>query len=353
MKRSAVLVALLAFTAGPLARQATFDLVIRNARIVDGTGAPWYRGDIGIRGDTIVAMAAALDPGGARTIDAAGQVVAPGFIDIHTHARRGIFEVPTADNYIRQGVTTLIEGPDGSSPVPLGPFLAKLDALAKSVNIGSFIGQGSIRSEVIGNVDRKATAEEIAKMQALVERGMRDGAFGLSTGLFYVPGSFTPTEEVIELAKTAARFGGMHKSHQREESVKLLDSVRETIAIGEGGGLPTQITHHKVIGKAYWGGSKDTLRLIDEARSPWRRRHQRSVSLHRIEHERRLGPAAGVGARRGPRRAERSTEGSRRPKEGPRGHDHGHSGCARWRRSKERPVCELRLRSHPGREDAR
>jgi N-acyl-D-amino-acid deacylase len=267
MKRIFVAILVVGVAAALGAQRQPFDLVIRNARIVDGTGAPWYRGDVGIRGDTIVRVASTIDPGGARTIDAGGRVVAPGFIDVHTHARRGIFEVPTADNYIRQGVTTLIEGPDGSSPVPLGPFLAKLDALAKSINIGSFIGQGSVRSEVMGNVDRRATADEMATMHALVEQGMRDGAFGLSTGLFYVPGSFTPTDEVIELAKTAARFGGMHKSHQREESIRLLDSVRETIAIGEGGGLPTQITHQKVIGKAYWGRSADTLRLIDEARA--------------------------------------------------------------------------------------
>src|SRR5687767_4437855 len=129
MKRLLGLAAAFALTAGPLAQQPAFDLVIRNARIVDGTGAPWYRGDVGIRGDTIVAMAAALEPGGARAIDASDQVVAPGFIDIHTHARRGIFELPTADNYVRQGVTTLIEGPDGSSPVPLAPFLEKLEGL--------------------------------------------------------------------------------------------------------------------------------------------------------------------------------------------------------------------------------
>ena len=244
-----------------------FDIVITNARIVDGTGAPWYRGAVGIRGDAIVTIAPVIEPGGARVIDAQGRVVAPGFIDIHTHARRGIFEVPTADNYVRQGVTTLIEGPDGGSPVPLGPFLAKLDGLKKSVNIGSFIGQGSIRSEVIGDADRPATADEMARMRALVEAGMRDGAFGLSTGLFYVPGSFTPTDEVIELARVAGRLGGMHKSHQREESVRVLDSVRETIAIGEAAGLPTQITHHKVIGRANWGRSVETLRLIDEARA--------------------------------------------------------------------------------------
>jgi dihydroorotase/N-acyl-D-amino-acid deacylase len=194
-------------------------------------------------------------------------VIAPGFIDIHTHARRGIFLVPTADNYVRQGVTTLIEGPDGSSPIPLAPFLARLEALPKSVNIGSFIGQGSVRSAVIGDVNRKPNADELDKMRALVEQGMKDGAFGLSSGLFYVPGSFTPTDEVIELAKVAARFGGIYISHMRDEASGVLDSVRETIAIGERGGLPTQVTHHKIIGPANWGKSNETLRLIDEARA--------------------------------------------------------------------------------------
>ena len=267
MKRSLLATLFVCLVSILSAQLPAYDLVIRNARIVDGTGAPWYRGDVAVRGDSIAAVAPSIDAAGTRVIDAGGKVVAPGFIDIHTHARRGIFEVPTADNYVRQGVTTLMEGPDGGSPVPLAPFLEKLDALRKSVNIGSFIGQGSIRSAIIGDVDRKATPEEIQKMQALVERGMLDGAFGLSTGLFYVPGSFTPTSEVIELAKTAARFGGMHKSHQREESIHVLDSVKETIAIGEGGGLPTQVTHHKVIGKANWGRSVDTLRLIHEARA--------------------------------------------------------------------------------------
>jgi N-acyl-D-amino-acid deacylase len=197
----------------------------------------------------------------------AGAVIAPGFIDIHTHARRGIFDVPTADNYVRQGVTTLMEGPDGSSAVPLAPFLAKLDALRKTPNIGSFIGQGSIRSAVVGEVNRAATPAEMARMTALVEQGMKDGAFGLSTGLFYVPGTFTPTSEVVELARVAGRFGGSHVSHQRDDAGGVLESVKETIAIGEQGGLPTQVTHHKVIGRANWGRSVETLRLIDEARA--------------------------------------------------------------------------------------
>jgi dihydroorotase/N-acyl-D-amino-acid deacylase len=248
-------------------QQPSFDLLLRNGRIVDGTGTPWFRGDVGVRGDTIVRIAPAIEAPAARIIDVQGDVIAPGFIDVHTHARRGIFEVPTAPNYVRQGVTTLMEGPDGSSPLPLGEFLQKLDALQKSVNIGSFIGQGSVRSAVIGNGDRRATAEEVRKMEALVEQGMRDGAFGLSTGLFYVPGTFTPTDEVVALARVAARFGGIHKSHQRDDAAKVLDSVRETIAIGEQGGLPTQVTHHKIIGKANWGRAADTLRLIDEARA--------------------------------------------------------------------------------------
>jgi N-acyl-D-amino-acid deacylase len=249
------------------AQTPPYDLLIKNGRIIDGSGSPWYRGDVAVRGETIAAVAAAIPGSASRVIDVNGQVIAPGFIDIHTHARRGIFDVPTAANYIRQGVTTLMEGPDGGSPVPLGPFLARLDALPKSPNIGMFIGQGSIRSAVIGDVDRKATPEELDKMRALVEEGMRDGAFGLSSGLFYVPGTFTPTDEVIELARVAGRMGGIYISHIRDETSGVVDSVRETIAIGELGGLPTQVTHHKVIGKVNWGRSIETLKAIDEARA--------------------------------------------------------------------------------------
>ena len=251
----------------PRAQQPAYDLLLHNGRIVDGTGSPWYRGDLAIRGDEIVAVAPAIPGQAARVIDVGGAVIAPGFIDSHTHSRRGIFDVPTADNYVRQGVTTVMEGPDGSSPVPLAPFLAKLDALKKSVNIGSFIGQGSVRSAVIGDVDRKATADEIRKMQTLVEQGMKDGAFGMTTGLFYVPGTFTPTGEIVELARVAGRFGGIHTSHQRDDASRVVDSVKETIRIGEEGGLPTQVTHHKVVGRANWGKSVETLRLVDEARA--------------------------------------------------------------------------------------
>src|SRR5262249_54204290 len=157
----------------------------------------------------------------------------PGFIDIHSHGRRGIFQVPTAENYLREGVTTIIEGPDGNSPLPLGPFLDRVRQTPISINFGSFVGQGSIRAEVIGLANRKATRDEIEKMQQLATQAMRDGAFGLSTGLFYVPGNFTPTEEVIEIAKVVGRLGGIHISHMRQEAAGVLDSVRETIRIGE------------------------------------------------------------------------------------------------------------------------
>jgi N-acyl-D-amino-acid deacylase len=264
----ALSIVLLPFAAIALRDQSpAYDLVIRNGRIIDGTGSPWYRGDVAVRGDTVTRIAPRIDTPATRVIDAGGRVVAPGFIDIHTHARRGIFEVPTADNYVRQGVTTLMEGPDGSSPIPLRAFLDRVAATPITPNFGSFVGQGAVRDQAIGPVDRKATPAELEKMRALVEQGMEDGAFGLSTGLFYVPGTFTPTSEVVELARVAGRMGGIYISHMRDEASRVLDSVRETIEIGEKGGLPTQVTHHKIIGAKNWGKSVDTLRLVDEARA--------------------------------------------------------------------------------------
>jgi dihydroorotase/N-acyl-D-amino-acid deacylase len=225
-----------------------------------------YRGDVAMTGATIAAIAPRLE-GGTQVIDVTGQVIAPGFIDIHTHARRGIFEVPSADNYVRQGVTTVMEGPDGSSPIPLKPFLDKVAALPPAVNFGTFVGQGSVRHEVIGDVDRAATVDELARMKGLVKQGMLDGAFGLSSGLIYVPGTFTPHEEVVELARVAGEMGGMYISHMRDEAAHVEDSVRATIDVGEQGHLPTQVTHHKIVGLGNWGASVKTLALVDAARA--------------------------------------------------------------------------------------
>jgi dihydroorotase/N-acyl-D-amino-acid deacylase len=249
------------------AQQPAYDLIIRNGRIVDGTGSPWYRADIAVRGDSIARIGFHIDGPAARTIDVQGQMVAPGFIDIHSHARNGIFDVPTAENLLRQGVTSIIEGPDGSSPIPIKPFLEQIASARLTVNFGAFIGQGSVRDQVIGPNNRRATDEEMATMRGLVRQGMLDGAFGLSTGLFYIPGSFTTTAEIADLAKIAGSMGGIHISHMRDETANVADSVRETIEIGQKGGLPTQVTHHKVIGKANWGRSVETLKLIDEARA--------------------------------------------------------------------------------------
>jgi N-acyl-D-amino-acid deacylase len=259
---------LVGLVAAPLFGQANrFDVLITGAKVVDGSGGPWFYGDIGIRGDTIAAVGLLPDATAAIRIDARGMVASPGFIDIHSHGRRGIFSVPTAENYLREGVTTIIEGPDGSSPIPIAPFLDRVAHTPISINFATFVGQGSIRSEVIGLANRKATPEEIEKMKTIAAQAMRDGAFGLSTGLFYVPGNFTPTEEVIEIAKVVGRMGGIHISHMREEAGHVVDSVRETIRIGEAGGLPTQITHHKIIGQPNWGQSVATLKLVEEARA--------------------------------------------------------------------------------------
>ncbi|MBY0507764.1 MAG: D-aminoacylase, partial [Bryobacteraceae bacterium] len=246
---------------------AQFDLLITGAKVIDGTGAAWFYSDIGIKGDTIAAIGRLTSAKATVTINARGLTAAPGFIDVHSHGDRGIFATPSAPNYLYEGVTTFIGGPDGSSPIPLAAFLQKVAAAKPSINFGSMVGQGSIRTQVLGLVNRKSTPEELEQQKAIARQAMRDGAFGLSTGLFYVPGNFTPTEEVVEIAKVVGALGGYHTSHMREEASRSLESVKETIRIGEEGQLPTQITHHKIIGKANWGLSAATLKLVDEARA--------------------------------------------------------------------------------------
>ncbi len=269
MRRWLMTAALVAAAVGVTVGQAPadYDVVIRHGFVLDGAGNPWVRADVAVRGDVIVAVGPDLPGRGRREIDARGLVVSPGFIDLHTHASRGIFRVPTAENYVRQGVTTIFEGPDGSSPVPLAPFLARIEALKTSVNWGTFVGQGSVREAVMGRVDRPATPAEIEKMKVLVRQGMTDGAFGISSGLFYVPGIFTPSDEVNAVSAVAGAMGGLYISHMRNEAADIVKSVAETIAVGEVGRMPTQITHHKVIGTGNWGKSVDTLRLVDEARA--------------------------------------------------------------------------------------
>ncbi|MEX2132362.1 MAG: D-aminoacylase, partial [Pseudohongiellaceae bacterium] len=244
-----------------------FDTLIRNGRIIDGSGNPWYEADVGIVNDRIVRIGGLANAQANETIDATGLIVAPGFIDPHTHALRGIFDVPTAESSLLQGVTTLTEGNDGSSPWPIDAHYREIEALGISPNWSVFVGQGTIREQVIGTEDRDATPAELQRMKTMVAEAMQQGALGISTGLFYVPGSFTPTEEVIELSRIAAQYNGIYISHMREEAAQLLNSVAETIQIGEQANIPVQITHHKVIGAGNWGSSVDSLRMVDEARA--------------------------------------------------------------------------------------
>ncbi len=242
-----------------------YDVVLTGGEVHDGRGGAPQIADVGIRGDRVATVG---DLSGARAetrVDVSGLAVMPGFVDLHSHAVRGVLRHPLAENYLRQGVTTAMGGPDGGSPLPIGEWLAQFEAEGSAINMGLMVGHGTIRREVVGLEDRAPTDAELDEMRALVDQAMQEGAYGLSTGLKYPPGTFAETEEVIELAKVAARYGGIHVSHMREEGLTLMDSVRETIRIGEEGGLPTQITHHKVVGAPMWGQSTESLRLVDEA----------------------------------------------------------------------------------------
>ena len=247
--------------------QDRFDVLIRDGRVIDGTGTPWYFADVGIIGERIVRVGDLSGATAGRVINARGLVVSPGFIDPHTHALQGIFEVPNAESALLQGVTTLTEGNDGSSPFPIDEHYAEIADLGISPNWAVFVGQGTVRNMVIGPENREASPAEMERMKEMIAEAMEQGALGISTGLFYVPGSFTSTEEVIELSKVAAEYGGIYISHMREEATGLIDSVNETIRIGEEAGIPVQMTHHKVIGVQNWGSSVDSLRLVDEARA--------------------------------------------------------------------------------------
>lgn len=254
------------FCTGPDIRPAV-DILITNARIVDGTGNPWYRGSVAVAGDRIQAVGPRLETAARRTIDAGGMVVAPGFIDFHNHCDRGLFNNPDAENFLRQGVTTLIGGPDGGSAVDMGAFLADLDTLPLAVNAAFTVGHGSVRKEVMGLADRAPTEAELETMKKLVARAMEQGAIGISTGLKYVPGAYSSTEEIIELSKVAASYGGFYTSHLREEGPGLLESVQEAIRIAEEAAIPVNLTHHKAVGKLMWGKSTETLKMLEQARA--------------------------------------------------------------------------------------
>jgi N-acyl-D-amino-acid deacylase len=268
------MVAGLATAASQNAGQQQFDILIRNGRVLDGSGNPWRRADIGIRGDRIVAVGTLAGATAATVVDAKDRVVAPGFFDVHSHALEGLTRAELRDGrpLLAQGVTTIVGNPDGGGGTDLKRQFATIEADGGvGVNVALLIGHASIRSAVLGDQQRREpTAAELERMIALVKQGVADGAFGLSSGLFYQPGRFSKTEEVIALARAA---GGVYSSHIRDEGdydYGLIPSVDEVIRIAEEGHVRGVVSHVKALGPDNWGKSRTIVEHIDAARAAWR-----------------------------------------------------------------------------------
>jgi N-acyl-D-amino-acid deacylase len=270
-------------------RPQTFDILIKNGKILDGTGNPWYSADLGIRGDRIVAIGELSSTTGKKTIDAAGKIVAPGFIDTLGQSEMALLIDNRALSKLSQGITTEITGEGGSiapqnqktiSPMrpvldlykltvdwtSLDGYFGRLEKQGTPLNIGTYVGAAQVREAVIGDDDRPPTPAELDQMKALVEQAMKDGAFGISTALIYPPGHYAKTEELIELAKVAARYGGLYATHMRSEGASEMAAVDEAIQIGREAGLPVEIFHLKVSGKPRWGSMVKIVEKIQAAR---------------------------------------------------------------------------------------
>jgi len=285
--------ALLALVSLPVGGQSQqYDLIIRNGRVLDGTGNPWFPADIGVRNGRIVAVGSLAGAGATRVIDASGKYVTPGFIDIHSHADdgsspRGGFRDPdpqirSAPNLVSQGTTTVVVNHDGRSPLPISEQRSLLEKNGIGTNALLLVGHGTLRSRVMGqDVRRVATPDEITRMRALLRENLQQGAVGLSAGLEYAPGRWSNTAEVVELARELSAVNGVYISHERSEGsdplwyvpsqdgpgpVTLLDAVRETIEIGEKTGARVVASHIKAKGANYWGSSAAAISLIERAR---------------------------------------------------------------------------------------
>lgn len=256
------------FLCAALARAENFDLIVRHGRLVDGTGAPAVVGDLAVRGGRIVAVGQLPTGSTARAeIDAAGRVVAPGFIDVHTHTE-DVIDLPMAENFLRMGVTTIVAGNCGSSKIDVAGFFRDLERTHVALNVATLVGHGSVRFQIMGgSFMRPPTADELAKMRALVDRAMEDGALGLSTGLIYLPGTFAKTDEIIELAKAASAHGGIYTSHMRYENARILEALTELTRIAREAHIPAEVSHIKLASPAAWGRADEIIAFLDHARA--------------------------------------------------------------------------------------
>ena len=244
-----------------------YDILIRNGQLVDGLGTAARRADIAIRDGRIQRIGQLKDVTAKVSLDAKGLVVCPGFIDLHSHADRGILQHRAAENYVRQGVTTLLCGNCGSSPVDVARFFERVNAEGTGPNIALLIGHGSVREQVMGRANRRPTPAELARMQHLVRSAMRAGAAGLSTSLRYGPGAYAEADEIVALARHIAPFGGFYATHMRDEGTRILEAIEEALLIGRKAGVPVHISHHKISSVSAFGLTRQTLARIDRARN--------------------------------------------------------------------------------------
>lgn len=265
MQFARLLAALLCTTA-TLAPAQDFDLLLRGGRVADGTGNPAVFADVAVRAGRIAALGRVTGTA-KRTVDATGLVIAPGFVDTHTHAE-GIEDNPRAENFLRMGVTTLVLGNCGSSRLHLGDYFKELEATNISPNVCSLIGHNTVRRQAMGgSFLRPPTDAELAQMKSHVERAMQDGAVGLATGLIYLPGTFAKTEEIVELAKVAGAHGGIYASHMRSEGEGIFKALDELFRIAREGRTRGHISHIKLSGKSYWGQTGKVIGAIEQARA--------------------------------------------------------------------------------------
>ena len=246
-------------------QEPDYDILILNGQIFDGSGSSPITMDVAINGSLIVKIGNLSSFKANKIIDANGLAVAPGFIDMHAHIDP-ILELSECESHIRQGVTTALGGPDGSSPWPLAKYMDTLNQIGIGINVAYLIGHNTVRKNIMRLDNRIPTENELSKIKEQIAQGMKEGAFGMSTGLKYLPGAFSKVEEVIALSKIVSEYGGIYTSHLREEGLGLLYAVEEAITISRDADISVVLTHHKVIGKPMWGKSERTLQMVDSAR---------------------------------------------------------------------------------------